>query len=105
MGILDCDRARVLREQKLLQRLVPQLVVADGGNDQRRGLGRGVLFAIDDEAIDVGERGLCLRGARLWIVLSSEEFVRTGRGDVFKESRECFEACCGLRRRSVSFDR
>ena len=89
---LDCDGARVVREQKILQRLVPQLVVADGGNDQRRSLGRGVLFAIDDEAIAIGECRLCLRGARLRIVLSSEEFVRTGRGDVLKERRERFKA-------------
>ena len=75
-GNLDCDRARVIGEQKILQRLVSQLVAADGGNDQRRGLGRSVLFAVDDDAAEIGECGTRLRGARLRIVLSSEELVR-----------------------------
>ena len=77
-GNLDRDRARVIGEHEILQRLVPQLVVADGGNDQRRGLGRRVLFAIDDEAIDIGERGLRLRGARLRIVVAAKQLVRAG---------------------------
>ena len=57
---------------KFLQRLVAQLVVADGGNDQRGGFGRRVLFAIDDEVVEVGECGLRLRGAGLRIVLAAE---------------------------------
>ena len=75
-GNLDRDRARVIREHEILQCLVPQLVVADGRDDERGGLGRRVLFAIDDEAVDIGECGLRLRGARFRIVLSSEELVR-----------------------------
>ena len=53
---LDGDRARVICEHKNLQRLAPQLVVADGGNDQCCGCCRRVLFAIDNEAVDIGER-------------------------------------------------
>ena len=74
---LDCDRTRVIGEQKILQRLVSQLVAADGGNDQRGRIGRGVLFAVDDNAIGIGECRVSLRGAGLWIVLFSEELVRT----------------------------
>ena len=68
-----------------LERLVSQLVGADGGNDQRRGLGRRVHFAINDEAIDIGECGLRLRSARLRIVLSSEELVRARCGMVSRK--------------------
>ena len=85
-GNLDGDRARVIRQHKILQRLVSQFVVADSGDDQRRGLGRRILFAIDDEAVDIGERRLRLRGAGLRIVLAAEEFMRP--------MREKFEECC-----------
>jgi len=55
---------------------VPQLVAADCRDDECRGCGRRVLFAIDDEAIDIGKRWLRLRGAGLWIVVAAKELVR-----------------------------
>ena len=42
------DGARVVREHKILQRLVTQFVVADGRDDERGRFCRGVLFAIDE---------------------------------------------------------
>ena len=71
---------------------MPQLVVADGGNDQRRGLGRRVLFAIDDEAIDIGERRLRLRGAGLRIVVAAKQLVRARGRNILKKRRERFKA-------------
>src|SRR5271166_5541878 len=50
---LDGNGARVVREHEILQRLVPQLIVADGRDDECGGLGRRILFAIDDEAVDI----------------------------------------------------
>ena len=92
IGISTATRARVIGEHKILQRLVPQLVVADGGNDERRGCGRRVLFAIDDEAIDIGKRWLCLRGAGLRIVFAAKQLVRARARNILKKSRERFKA-------------
>ena len=91
-GNLDGDRARVIGQHEILQRLMPQLVVADGGNDQCRGLSRRVLFAIDDEAVDIGERGLRLRGAGLRIVLAAKQIVRARGRNILEERRERFKA-------------
>ena len=92
MGISTATVLEVIGEHEILQRLVPQLVVADGGNDQRRGLGRRVLFAIDDEAIDIGKRWLCLRGARLRIVVAAKQLVRARARNLLKKGRERFKA-------------
>ena len=91
-GNLDGDRARVIREHKILQRLVSQFVAADGGDDQRRGLGRRVLFAIDDEAIDIGKRRLCLRSAGFRIVFAAKQLVRARARNLLKKGRERFKA-------------
>ena len=52
---LDRDRHAVVGEHELLQRLVTQLVVADGRNDEAGDARRHVLFAVDDDARDIGE--------------------------------------------------
>ena len=51
-----------------------------------------VLFAVDNDAARIGESGTRLRGSGLWIVFTTEEFVRTRRGNVFEESCERLEA-------------
>ena len=75
-GNLDGDRARVVREHEILQRLVPQLVGADGRDDERGGFGCRVLFAVDDDAVRIGECRARLRGAGLRIVFAAKELVR-----------------------------
>jgi hypothetical protein len=52
---------------------VTQLVVADGRDDECGRVRRGVLLAIDDDAGDIREFRMCLRGARLGIVVAREE--------------------------------
>ena len=104
-GNLDGDRARVIGEHEILQRLMAELVIADGGDDQRCGFGRRVLFAIDDEVIEIGKRWLRLRGAGLWIVVAAKQIVRARARNILKKGRECFKALvlriaahkCGLR--------
>ena len=86
-GNLDRDRARVIGEHKILQRLMAELVIADGGNDQRRGLGRRVLFAIDDEAVDIGKRWLRLRSSGLRIVVAAKQIVRASIGTAQETTR------------------
>ena len=76
MGISMATVLEVVREHEILQRLVPQFVGADGRDDERGGCGCRVLFAIDDDAVGIGERRARLRGAGLWIVLAAEELVR-----------------------------
>ena len=89
---LDRDGARVIRKHEILQRLVPQLVVADSGDDEsRRGRCR-VHFAIDDEAVDISERRLRLRGARFRIAILAKQFVRARRRNVLQKGRESLEA-------------
>ena len=46
----DGERHAVVREHEALERLVAELVVADGRNDERGRVGRGVLLAVDDDA-------------------------------------------------------
>ena len=50
-------------QHEFLQRLVPQLVVADGRDDEAGDAGRDVLLAVHDDARDVGECGPRLRRA------------------------------------------
>jgi impB/mucB/samB family protein len=59
-GELDRDRHAVVGEHEVLQRLVPQLVVADRGDDERSCVGCRVLFAVDDDARRVRPCGCCL---------------------------------------------
>jgi TPR repeat protein len=54
---------------------MPELVVADGRNDERGGLRCGILFAIDDDARYIGERWVGLRRSGLGIVLATEQVV------------------------------
>ena len=49
-GDLDRDRHAVVGEHEVLQRLVTELVVADGRNDEGGCLGRCVLLCVDDDA-------------------------------------------------------
>jgi len=71
---------------------VTQLVAADGRDDEPCGRCCCVLFAIDDDAVWVGECRARLRGSGLWIALTAEELVRARGGNVFEKSGECFEA-------------
>ena len=89
---LDCDGARVIREHEILQRLVPQLVVADGGNDERGGSVAVFSLRLMMRRSDVGECGLRLRGAGLRIVFAAKQFVRACGGNVFEKGCERFEA-------------
>ena len=88
---LSVWRTRVIDEHKILQCLVAEPVVADGGNDQRRGFGRRILFAVDDEAIDIGERWLRLRGAGLRIVVATKQIVRARGRNFLEKRRERFK--------------
>ena len=51
-----------------------------------------VLFAVDDDAARIGERGTRLRGAGLRIVFAAEELVRACGGNVFEKCCERLEA-------------
>ncbi len=84
----DGDGAGIIREHKVLQRLVPQLVATHRGNDEGGGLGRGVFFAVDDEARDVSEGGMRLRGAGLRIVVAAKQVVRACCWDAFQKRGE-----------------
>ncbi len=53
---LDGNRHAVVGEHKLLQCLVPQLVVAHGRDNESGSVGCRVLLSIDDDAAGVGER-------------------------------------------------
>ena len=87
---LDRDRDAVVGEHEPLQRLVTQLVVADGRNDQVGDARRGVLFAVDDDARDVGERRVRLRCAAA--ILCAEQIVRTDERHRFEKIGERREA-------------
>ena len=89
---LDRDRHAVVGEHEPLQRLVTQLVVADGRNDERGDVRRGVLLAVDDDARDVGECRVRLRCARFRIIFAPEQVVRTRRRDALEKIRERGEA-------------
>ena len=47
IGISIAMVLELFAQHKILERLMPKLVVADRGNDERGGLRRRVLFAID----------------------------------------------------------
>ena len=83
----DGDRYAVVGEHEVLQRLVPQLVVADGRDDERRGLGRRVLLAIDDDARDVGERRMSPARRAPLDRRRAEEVVRARRSACTRENR------------------
>ena len=67
-----------------------QLVVADGRNDEIGDARRDVLFAVDDDARDVGERRLRLRCAAA--ILRAEEIVRADERHRLKKIGERREA-------------
>ena len=48
--------------------------------------GRGVLFAVDDEARDVRERRMSLRGACFRVIVSAEQIVRALGRDASRKS-------------------
>ena len=68
------------------------LLLPTAGMMSAGGCGCRVLFAVDDDAVGIGESRARLRGAGLRIVFAAEEFVRAGGGNVFEKGRECFEA-------------
>src|SRR5262249_53863735 len=57
------DGGAVVDERDFLQRLMPQLVVADRRNDEGGDVRRCILLTIDDDARDVCEFGVRLRRA------------------------------------------
>ena len=58
---------------------MPELVVPDCGDDQFGDARRRILFAIDDEARDVGKRRLRLRGPAA--LVDAEQLVRADERD------------------------
>jgi hypothetical protein len=89
---LDCEGRAVVGEHKVLWGLVAPLVVADGPDDEGGGISGRILLAIDDDARDVGEFRVRLRGASFGIVIATEEVMRTGIRDALKEIDNWCEA-------------
>ena len=87
-GDLDRDSDTVIAEHKPLQRLMPELVVADGWNDECRCLRRCVLLAIHDDTRDVRPNGRGVRCACFGVVVAAEEVVRASGRDVFEKLRD-----------------
>jgi hypothetical protein len=85
---LDGERHAVVSEHEALERLVTQLVVADGRNDKGGRLGRRVFLASDDGVRGIREFRSCLGRARFDIFLSGEERVRARCGNAFEEVGE-----------------
>jgi len=70
-----------------LQRLVAQLVIADGRYDERGRLGRGILSEVDGGARGIGESRRRLGGSGLGVLFPSEQIVRA-------ITRHTFEKVC-----------
>jgi hypothetical protein len=64
---------------------VPQLIIPDRRNNERRGFGRCILSDIDDSMSGVGEGRHGLGGAGFGLPFPAKEFVRTIRRDVFEK--------------------
>jgi hypothetical protein len=79
------DGDTVVGQHEFLQGLMAELVVPDGWNDEGGRFGGRDLFSVHDDAGDVGELGMGLRGARFGIVVAAEEIVRTRCGDALQE--------------------
>ena len=91
-GDLDRDSDAVIAEHKPLQRLVPELVVADGWNDEPSCLRRCVLLAVNDDVRDVGSSWRGLRRACLRVVVAAEEVMRACGRDALEKIRDGCEA-------------
>ena len=96
IGISIANRHAVVDEHELLQRLMPQFVVADRRNNQVGEVCCRVLLAIDDDARHVGELRTRLRGAGLRIVVATEQIVRTDFWNAFEKIGEWREARVAL---------
>jgi hypothetical protein len=92
-GDLDRDGHAVIAEHKPLQRLVSELVITDGWNDECSCLRRCVLLAIHDDTRDVRPNGRGLRCACFGVVVSPEELVWATRRDIFQKVCDGREAC------------
>jgi hypothetical protein len=87
-GDLDRDSDTVIAEHKPLQRLMPELVVAYGWNDECSCLRRCIFLAVHDDTRDVRPRRRGLRSACLGVVVAAEEVVRASGRDVFEKLRD-----------------
>ena len=90
IGISIATVTLSLIEHELLQRLVTQLVVADGRDDEAGDARRDVLLAVDDDARDVGECRTRLRCTAL--DPRSGRVVRADERHGLEEIRERREA-------------
>jgi hypothetical protein len=86
----DFDRHRhaVVAQLETLQRLMAQLVVANGWDDQRSGISRRVLLAVNDDARRVCPRWRRLRRPRLRVVITTKQVVWARRRNALQEVGE-----------------
>ena len=92
MGISMATVLEFVREHEILQRLVPQLVVADSRDDEAGSCGRRVLFAVDDDAVGIRKRGRACEARAFGSSSRRKSSCGHVDGNVFEKSCERFEA-------------